>query len=70
VTELLPIGTIVNVMHPGATYSDVAKVVGYDIGGTKYELGLRYAGWGEWKWQDGGTWAFPLHVSVYSEEQP
>jgi hypothetical protein len=57
-------------MHPGATYSDVAKVVGYDIGGTKYELGLRYAGWDEWKWQDGGTWAFPSQVSVYSEEQP
>jgi hypothetical protein len=47
----------------------VGKVVGTDMGRTKYQIGARYGGWGEWLFADGGSWAFPGEVAVISEAE-
>lgn len=68
-TDLLPVGTVVEVSDSfdGRTDVFIAKVVGYDLFGTKYELGCRYAGWGEYKFASGGTWALPAQVRAVEE---
>lgn len=67
-TNLLPVGTHVRVTpFEGRTY--IAKVVGYDLGHSKYELGARFGGWGEWLFGDGGRWAFPREVKAISEAE-
>jgi hypothetical protein len=70
--ELLPVGTIVRVTETrdgfGTVISEfVAKVVGYDISRTKYNLGVRYMGWSEYHFLDGGSWAFPREVEAIEE---
>lgn len=67
-TALLPVGTYVRVTdheHPTV----IGKVVGYDIGHSKYEIGVRYAGWGEWLFLNGGTWAFPREVEEIDADE-
>lgn len=54
---------------PGQTQTYVGKVVGYDIGHSKCELGMRYGGWGGWLFCDGGTWVFPRQVEEISEAE-
>lgn len=49
--------------------SYVARIVGYDMGRTKYQLGRRFPGWGEWLFLDGGSWAFPGEVEEITEEE-
>jgi hypothetical protein len=70
--DLLPVGTVVTVTEPETDVLDgriyVAKVVGYDMGRTKYELGARYAGWSGWKFTDGGCWASPAWVTPCDED--
>jgi hypothetical protein len=70
---MLPVGAIVAVTEPGLDDNPprtfVAKVIGYDLGRTKYELGARYAGWGRWLFGDGGVWAFPSQVRQITEEE-
>lgn len=65
----LPVGTLVRVTPFGDRPPYVAKIVGYDMGRTKYEIGARFAGWSEWLFADGGSWAFPGEVETISEEQ-
>lgn len=67
-TALLPVGAYVRVTEPDRL-PYVAKVVGYDMGRTKYEVGRRYGGWGEWLFCDGGTWVFPGHAKQISEQE-
>jgi hypothetical protein len=61
---LLKPRTIVRVTErgPGARASFIARIVGTDMFATKYELGVRYCGWGEYRFLDGGTWASPDEV--------
>lgn len=68
---LLPVGTTVKVTDvlPNDRYDAdpnprtyIGRVVGYDMGGTKYQVGARYGGWGRWLYMDGGSWAFPTKV--------
>ncbi len=67
---LLPVGSYVRVTGGDAWRADViGKVVGYDMGRTKYEIGVRYGGWGEWLFLDGGTWVFPRHVEQIGEDE-
>ncbi len=68
-TTMLPVGTYVKVTEHGTGRTYIAKVVGYDIGHTKYQLGARYGGWGEWLFLDGGSWAFPRDVAEISEAE-
>lgn len=67
----LPVGTYVRVtehgLNPRPPY--IAKVVGTDMGCTKYEVGVRYAVWRSWRFLDGGTWAFPSQVEEISEAE-
>ncbi|MFG3710949.1 hypothetical protein [Micromonospora sp. NPDC047730] len=58
----LPVGTFVEVTEYGDGQRYIAVIVGYDLGRSKYEVGHRYAGWGEWRWLDGGAWVFPGEV--------
>lgn len=54
---LLPIGTVVSVQERGPdarTYT--GRIAGYDIGHTKYHLGVRLS---SGDFTDGITWAFP-----------
>lgn len=67
-SELFPVGTYVRVTVAGRP-ADIGKVVGYDIGHSKYEIGIRYGGWGEWLFLDGGTWAFPSEVEAIDEAE-
>jgi hypothetical protein len=66
---LLPPGTYVVVDEPARGNQPaekyIARVVGYDLFGTKYELSRRYAGG---LFLDGGSWAFPGQVREISEE--
>jgi hypothetical protein len=53
-------------IRPASTY--VGKVVGTDMGRSKYHVGRRYPGWGEWCFHDeGGSWAFIGEVEVIDE---
>jgi len=51
------------------TRTYVAKVVGYDLGRTKYNLGIRYATHPPLYVDEGGWWAFPGEVEPYEEER-
>jgi len=63
---LLPVGTIVTVTQPAfghrAAHSYRARVCGYDMGRTKYELD--YELWPGHFMDGGGWWAFPSWVSA------
>ena len=69
--DLLPVGTYVRVEEPdppgrpdeGAIWW--GKVVGYDMGRTKYEIGQEYL---PGAFMDGGSWAFPSWVHRASED--
>ena len=71
---MLPVGTIVRVEEPdphgrpdeGAIYW--AKVVGYDMGRTKYHLGVEFLP-GQFM-EDGGSWAFPSWVTPDVRTEP
>lgn len=68
--DLLPVGAYVRVEEKGTdarTY--IAKVVGYDMWGTKYQLGARFGGWGKPRFADGGYWAFPTWCTEISEAE-
>jgi hypothetical protein len=77
-SRLLPVATYVKVTPPdGPPF--VARIVGYDMGHTKYEVGRRYGGWGRWLFADGGTWVLPHEVEaigaaeaqrIYAESAP
>jgi hypothetical protein len=47
----------------------VGRIVGTDMGLTKYQIGRRFGGWGEWRFADGGCWAFIGEVTVISEAE-
>ncbi len=70
---MLTPGTYVRVNEPAIAgnppRSYTARIVGSDMGHTKYELGARYGGWGEWLFLDGGSWAFPSWVTEISEAE-
>ncbi len=69
VTALLPVGTYVRVTKfLPVPHEFVGKIVGYDLHHSKYEIGARYGGWGEWLFLEGGTWAFPREVEQISED--
>lgn len=59
--DLLSVGSYVLVSERGqlARKPYFARVRGYDLHRTKYEIGRRYAGWGLWLFAKGGEWAFP-----------
>lgn len=67
----LPVGTIVRVTErgPGARQY-VGRIVGYDMWRSKYEIGQRYGGWGEWLYSDGGSWAFASWVEAIDPCDP
>ncbi len=73
VTEgLLPPGTDVIVIPGGGQGARPyrARVHGYDMGRTKYELSLRMAGWGEYLYgATGGSWAFLSEVHAVGSEE-
>lgn len=46
-----------------------AKVVGTDGGAGMYEVGRRFAGAQEWRFGDGGWWAFPREVTVLEDQE-
>jgi hypothetical protein len=60
--DLLPVGTVVQVTQSDRVF--VAKVVGYDMFRTKYQLGARFAGWNEWHFAKDGSWAFLSEVET------
>jgi hypothetical protein len=64
--SMLPVGSFVAFADEDRTR--VGVVVGYDMYGSKYEIGARLAGWGQWLWMPGGTWAFPREVEEISED--
>lgn len=83
-TALLPVGTYVLVKDPGCrntAYSGYevewliepceyyAVVVGYDMFRSKYEVGIRFGGWGEWLFGKGGYWPFPQWVTEVTEAE-
>jgi hypothetical protein len=71
-TKLLPVGAYVRVTEPSAALSEgsyIAKVVGYDIGGTKYQVGRRYAGMRGWLFDAGGDWTFPSWCEQITEAE-
>lgn len=74
-TDLLPVGAYVRVTDAYVTGDGpnprtfIGRVVGYDLGHSKYEIGTRYGGWGEWLFTKGGTWAFPRDVEQISKEE-
>jgi hypothetical protein len=47
----------------------IAKIVGTDMGRTKYEVGARFPGWGMWHFLDGGGWAFTGEVELITEAE-
>lgn len=64
-TDMLSVGTVVLVTQrgPGARPPYVGKVVGYDLGCSKYEVGAGFGGWGgDWVFLNGGDWAFRSEV--------
>ncbi len=70
----LPDGTYVRVTErtceeTGPARAFVGRIVGTDIGRTKYEVGGRYGGWGKWLFLKGGCWAFPGEVEEISEAE-
>jgi hypothetical protein len=67
----LPVGTYVRVTEnwEDARSPYIGRVVGYDMGRTKYEIGIRYGGWAEWLFADGGSWAFPSWVEEINEAE-
>ena len=78
--ELLPVGTYVLVQDPGcwdtaqrrmvvAPRAYYARVVGYDLFRSKYELGARWAGWGEWHFSECGSWAGPRWCTEVTEQE-
>ncbi len=69
-TALLPVGTYVQVREHGPSLRVyIGRVVGYDIGHSKYHIGARYGGWGRWLFTDGGLWAFPGKVEEITEAE-
>lgn len=64
---LLPVGTYVQVTpHPiKGEYPYRAKVAGYDLHGSKYNLARQY---GVGLFDSGGWWAFPSEVKQINEE--
>lgn len=65
-TKLLPVGTIVLVTEEGGR-PYVGKVVGYDIGHTKYQISQRIMGWNTWMWTKSVAWPFPSQVEALDE---
>lgn len=67
----LPVGTYVLVTErgPDARPPYFARVVGTDLFGSKYQVGMRYGGWGQWLFLDGGSWAFPEWVREVTEAE-
>jgi hypothetical protein len=64
--DLLPIGTIVKVTERWPTERTyVGKVVGYDLGRSKYHVGARYA---PGLYANGGWWPFPSDVEPAGED--
>ncbi len=49
--------------------SYIGVIVGTDMGRTKYHIGVRYMGWSEWHFLDGGSWAFIGEVTAISEAE-
>lgn len=48
----------------------IGQVVGTDVDRSKYQVGARYyAGRGEWRFLDGGSWAFPWELVVIDERE-
>lgn len=47
----------------------IGRIAGTDMGCSKYQVGVRYAGWGKWLFTDDGAWAFPREVTVISEAE-
>ncbi len=69
-TALLPVGTYVRVRdHGPSPRAYIGRVVGYDLFHSKYHIGARYGGWGEWLFLDGGSWAFPGEVEEITEAE-
>lgn len=68
---LLKPRTIVRVTEFGPHAGEdpfIARIVGTDMFGTKYELGVRYCGWNEYRFLDGGTWASPDEVEALATD--
>lgn len=58
----LPVGSFVRVTEPGDVAPYFARIAGYDMFRTKYEVGRRFPGVSEWRFANGGTWVFPSWV--------
>lgn len=79
-SERIPDGTYVRVdrkaviskdtgdeIFPAQTF--IARIVGTDMGASKYRVGARFPGWNRWLFSDGGDWAFISQVTVITEEE-
>jgi hypothetical protein len=70
---MLTTGTYVQVTEPAIAgnppRSYIGRVVGYDMGRTKYHIGARFPAWGEWRFANGGSWAFPSWVTEISKAE-
>lgn len=61
----LPNGTYIRFAERGI--EQYGRIVGTDLGGSKYEVGARYGGWGEWRFLDGGSWVLLDDFEVVSD---
>lgn len=79
-SKLLPVGAYVLVKDPGCRDSVTGEQImkpceyyavirGYDMGRTKYEVGVRFPGWGRWLFTKGGSWTFPAWCTEVTEEE-
>ena len=79
-SKLLPVGTHVLVKDPGCRNHITSEqymgpleyyaiVRGYDMGHTKYQVGKRCLGWSDWRFMDGGMWAFPAWCTEVTEDE-
>lgn len=78
-SKLLPVGTYVLVRDPGLKTESGTRLMepcecyavirGYDMGRTKYQVGKRFPGWGEWLFTQGGSWTFPSWCTEVTEEE-
>jgi hypothetical protein len=46
-----------------------ARIVGTDMGRTKYKLAGRVGGWGEWLWVEAGNWISASRAEVVTAEE-
>ena len=79
-SKLLPVGAYVLVSDLGCRDSEAGQQIiepreyyaivrGYDMGRTKYEIGRRFPGWGEWLFGAGNDWTFPAWCTEVTEEE-